>query len=178
MVPIYYAPSTPHFFLTSLPLLMSWSCTIRLAKCDWICIVPELVSSTSETSKFMAISRASVCDTSFCCINGIRMCGNKVEMNQSLCCTYDIWKLTLAINVLNIWSKSQKDFVDNWLISLISVMHCDSDFGFLNYLINLSWISLSVFGTTPTSTMENFIYQASARPHKIIIICAFLMFLS
>ena len=99
-------------------------------------------------------------------------------MNHSLCCTSDIWKLTLAINVLNLSSKSQNFFVDGYLISLISVMHCDSDFNLLNSSINPILISLSVFGTTPTSTMENFIYQSSTRPRRIIIICAFLMFSS
>ena len=99
-------------------------------------------------------------------------------MNHSLCCTSDIWKLTLASNVLNIWSKSQTNYVGSFLISLTSVMHWDSDFSLLNSSIKQSRISLSVFGTTPIGTMEKFIYQSSAQPSRVMIIYAFLMFSS
>ena len=140
--------------------------------------MPEPLSPTREDANFMAIYRSFVNDTSFCCIKGIRMCGNKKAMNHSLCCTSDISKLTLAINVLNLSSKSQKKFVDGCFISLISVIHCDSYFSFLNSLINQSRISISVFGTTPTGTMEKFIYQSSTQPHRVVIICSVFMFSS
>ena len=155
---------------------MSWSCTIRLANYDWICIMPEPVSPTGEASNFIAISRASICDTSFSCIDEVQICGSKVTINHSLCCTSDIWKLTLAINVLNCWSKSQTDSIGSCLIYLMSVMHCDSDFNILNSSINHSQISLSVFRTTPTDTMEIFVYQSSAWPWIAVIICAFCAF--
>ena len=103
------------------------------------------------------------------------MCGKKETINHSFCCTSDIWKLTLAINVLNLQSKSQTDSGGSFLIS---VMNCDSHFNFLKSSINPSQISLSVFGTTPTGTMENFIYQSSARRRRVMIIYAFLMFSS
>ena len=88
-------------------------------------MIPEPVSPTNEGSNFIAISRASIGDTSFSCINGVWICGNKEEINHSLYCTSHIWKFTLAINVLNIWSKTQTYFVGSFLIYFISVMHCD-----------------------------------------------------
>ena len=111
----------------------------------------------SEAYNFIDISRSSICDIIFCCINEVQICGNKETINYSLCYTSDIWKLTLAINVLNLCSNSQTDSVGNYLIFLISVMHCDSDFGFMNSSIRSARISLSVFRKTPTGTKENFI---------------------
>ena len=121
---------------------MSWSCSLRLTSCDWIYIIPAPVSPIDKDSSFIVISRACVCGTIFCCINGIRMSGNNATMNHSLCCTYHIWKLTLAINVLNLLSNSQTDSVGSCLISLISVMHCDSHFGFLKSSIILIRIEM------------------------------------
>ena len=136
------------------------------------------VSPIDEDSNFVVISKASVYNTIFCCINGVHICGNKETINHSLCCISDVWKLSLAINVLTIWLKSQIDFVGSNLICLISMMHCDLDFDLLNSSIKPSQISLSVLGTNPAGTMENFIYQSSTRPRKVMIICDFLMFSS
>ena len=42
-----------------------------LARYDWIDIIPKEVSPTSKDSNLISISRASICDTSFYCINGV-----------------------------------------------------------------------------------------------------------
>ena len=130
---------------------MSWRYTIRLASYDWIFIIPKQVSPTSKASNFISISRASIYDTIFFCINMVEIYGSKVAKDHSLCCTSDIWKLTLEINVLNLWSKSQKDSVGSYLISLISMIHCDSDFGFLNLAVKPTRMWLIVFGNLPPS---------------------------
>ena len=121
----------------------------------------------------MDIYRAYVCNTDFFFIKVVWMCGNKEAMNDSLCCTSDIWKMTLAINFLNLSSKSKTDFVESCFISLILVIHCDSYFSLLNSSTNLSQILFSFFGTTPTGTMEKFIYHPSAQPRRVLIICTF-----
>ena len=163
---------------TSFPLLMYWSFIVRLANCDWICIIPVEVSLIGEDSNFISIYRDSICNTIFCCINGVQICGNKVTINHYLCCTSNIWNLTLDINVLNLWSKSQTYSIGNYLISLILVMHYDSNFGFMKSSIKTTWMSLSVLGTNPTGTMENFIYQSSAQPRRAVIICDLLIYSS
>ena len=156
----------------SFPLFMSWSYTIRLANCNWICIIHAPPSLIDEDSSFIAISSASIYDTILCCIKWARMCGRSAAINHSLCCTSDIWKLTLSIKFLNHWSKSHTDSVDNYLISLISVMHCDSDLGFLNSQIIASQISSRLFSGVPTGTTQNFINQLSIWPLRVVIICA------
>ena len=120
-----------------------------------------VVSLIGEDSSFIVISVGSVCDTTFYFINGICMCSSKVTMNHSLCCTSNIWKLTLAINVLNLWSKSQKYSVGISLISLISIMHHDSNFIFLKSSIIPNQIWLSIFCATLTDTIENFMCQST-----------------
>ena len=149
---------------------MSWSCTVRLSSCDWIYIIPTSVFPIGKDSSFISISRDFVCDTIFYCINGIPICDNNAKMNHSLCSTFDI-----SINVLNIWSKCQTDSIGNYLISLISIMHFDSDFVFLNLYIILTQIWSSVFCATPTNTIENFMYYFSAQPCRVVIIRAFFM---
>ena len=89
--------------------------------------------------------------TLFFCINRVQIFGSKAPKNHCLCCTSDIWKLTLEINFLNIWSDSQIDYVGSCLISLISVIHCDSDFVFLNLAIKPTRMWLIVFGNLPPS---------------------------
>ena len=75
-------------------------------------------------------------------------------MNHSLCCKSHIWNLTLSINVLNLWSKSQTKYVGSYLIYLISIMYYNLDFGFLNSYINLILILSSIFYTTSTGTRK------------------------
>ena len=111
-----------------------------------------------EDFNFISISRAYVCDTILCYIKRVQICGSKEAINHSLCCTFEIWKLTFAINVLNPWLKPQTDFVGSYLISLISAMHCDSEFDYLNSSIEPKRILLSVFESTHVGTMESFIY--------------------
>ena len=130
---------------TSFPFLISWRCTIRLANCDWIYIILAPPSLIGKDSIFIAISSAFVYDTIFCFIKGAYMCGNSATINHSLWCTSDIWKITLAIRVLNRWSKSHRYSVDNCFISSISVIHCNSYLGFLNSQIIASHISSRVF---------------------------------
>ena len=122
----------------SFPLLMFWSYTPRFSNCDWICIIPEIVFPIGEDFNFISISRAYVCDIILCYIKKVQICGIKEAINHSLCCTFEIWKLTLAINVLNLWAKSQKDSIGSFLISFISVIHCDSSFILLNSSIRPS----------------------------------------
>ena len=136
----------------SLPFLMSWSCMVILSNCDCIYIIPMPPSPIDEDSSFLTSSNAYVCDTIFCCIKGARMCDRSTTINHSLCCTSDTWKLNLVIKVLNRWSKSHTDFVGNFFISLISVMHCDSDLVFLNSQIIMSQISSRFFCGVPAGT--------------------------
>ena len=141
----------------SLPFLMSWSCIVRLSNYDWICIIPVPPSPIDEDSSFISISSASICNTILCCIKGARMCGNSATINHSLCYTSDIWKLTLAIKVLNHWSKPHTDSANDCFISLISVIHYDSNLGFLNSKIIVAHISSRVLCGAPVGTMQNFI---------------------
>ena len=109
------------------------------------------LSPIEEDSNFIYIFRASIRNKILCWINGVWICHNKVAINHSLCCTFDIWNLTLEINVLNLWSKSQTDFVGSYLMSLISVIHCDLDFGFLNSALKPTRIWLIVSRNLPHS---------------------------
>ena len=147
---------------------MSWSYTVRLASCDWIFTIHEPVSPTDKASNFIVISIASIYNTSFCFISEVRICGNKVEINHCLCCTLDIWKLTLAINVLNLWLKSQTNLVGNHLIYLIFVIHCDSNLGFLNSSISFSWIWSNVLCWIPVGTTENFILKGIKDSSQVV----------
>ena len=56
-------------------------------------------------------------------------------MNHSLCCSGANSKLTWSIRDLNFLLKSHIESMGNCLMSLSSVIHCDSNLGFLNYLI-------------------------------------------
>ena len=87
----------------------------------------------------------------------------------------NIWKLTLAIIFLNCWSKSHTYPVDDYFISLISIIHCHSDLGFLKSPIIAIQISSRVLCASPGGTIQNFINQSSARPKKFITIYTFLM---
>ena len=127
------------------PFLISWSCMVRLANYEWIYIIPAPPSSIEEHSSFIIISSAFVCDTILCCIKEAQICGNSAAINHSLCCTSDIWKLTLAIKVVNLWSTSHTDSTNDYLISFSYVIHCDSDFSFLNSSVNPNLISANVF---------------------------------
>ena len=101
------------------------------------------------------------------------MCGSRETINHSLCCTLEIWKLTLLISVLNLWSKSHTVSDRAFLISLISVIHCDSDLGLLNSDIIANHISLRVFYGVSDGMTHNFMNQSRVRPLKVVIICPF-----
>ena len=69
---------------------------------------------------------------------------------------------------------------------MLYILHLEAHFGHqcLQSLVKVPniffWqlLNLFVFGTNPTGTMESFIYQSSAQPRKVVIICAFLIFSS
>ena len=89
-------------------------------------------------------------------------------MNHSLCWTSLISKLTHAISILNLWSKSQTISLGNCLISFNSVMYYASDFGFLNSSSSPFWISSKVFAMVPCRTCINLIYQSSTQPQRVV----------
>ena len=97
-------------------------CSVRMEICHCICIIPTPFSPMGETSNFIEISTYSLSDTIFYYIKGILICSIITAIKHSLCWKYDIWKLTLSIKVLNLWSKSQIDFVGSYLISFNSVI--------------------------------------------------------
>ena len=53
------------------------------------------------------------------------------------------------------------------------MMYCDSYLVYLKLSINPSEIWSSVFYVTSTENIENFMYQSSARPLRVVIICTF-----
>ena len=154
---------------------MSWTWIVRLANCDWICIIPAAQSPISEAYSFISNSSAFVCVAIFCCMSGPLMCGSSAAINHSLCYTFDIWKLTLAISVLNRSSKSHTVSAGACLISLISIIHWDSDCGFLNSEIIARRISSRVLYGCPSGTTQYFIYQSNGQPRRFIIIYTFWM---
>ena len=101
------------------------------------------------------------------------MCGNSMKINHSLCYTSDIWKLTFAISVLNHWSKSHTVSSRSYLITLISVIHWDSDWAFQNSKIIAHWISSRDFCGVPTSAAQNFMNQSRAWSLRVVIIHPF-----
>lgn len=124
-----------------------------------ICCTPVWVSPTREGSIFIAISNASACIAILCCVNGNLICGIIVAKNHSLCCYGGISKLTWPINILNRWFSSHTDSIDACLISFSSIIHYDSDFGFLNSTTKALLISLNVAFNL---LMDYFIYHFNA----------------
>ena len=72
---------------------------------------------------FIANSNAYVYVVIFYCMSGPLICGSRAAINYSLCYTSDIWKVALAMSVLNCWSNSHTISTGAFLISLISVIH-------------------------------------------------------
>ena len=103
------------------------------------------------------------------------MCGSSAAINHSLCYTPNIWKLTLAIDILKHWSNFHTIYPKACLISLISVIHWDSNCGFLNSEIIARRISSRVLCNCPSGTTQYFMYQSNAWPHRVIIIFSFQM---
>ena len=83
-------------------------------------------------------------------------------------------KITWSIRALNFWSKSHTNSVGNCLMSLSSVMHCDSDLGFLNSLIMAVLTYMSVLGCT----VVYFIYHVRALSLSVVANCTSLVLLS
>ena len=105
-----------------------------------------MLSSTRDASNFIEISRASDYDVIFCCISGKCICGNNPAMNHTLCFLLVIRKVSRSINALNLLSKSHNDSFYNFLISFISIMHHDSDFGFFNSFSRSSLMLSKILG--------------------------------
>ena len=74
--------------------------------------------------------------------------------------------VTWSINTLNRWSKSKLDSPTLCLISFSSIIHYDSDLGFLNSLKRATWISPRVLALPS----KNFMYQFNARSLKVVTI--------
>ena len=94
-------------------------------------------------------------------------------MNHSRCCCAGNSKFTCPSNVLNLWSKSHIDSCGSCLISFSSVMHCDSDLGFLNCFFNSSLISFIVFGCCALD--ENFINHVRDLSLNVVVNCSLLI---
>ena len=137
--------------------------------------MPIPISLTSDASIFIVIPRNFSYDTILCCFNGIRMCGTKAVINHSLCYTSLIPKLTLAITILNRWSKYHTNSFRYCFISCNSVIYSDSNFVFLNSLISLFLIYTRVFWGFPIGTCTNFMYQSNARHQNFVASCPFLI---
>ena len=88
-------------------------------------------------------------------------------MNHSLFYSSGIWKVNQLVKVLNLWSNSQTGLANIFLISFSSVIHCDSDLGFLNSVINAFLIWFSGLGCECPWT--SFMYQLSARSLRVVL---------
>ena len=92
------------------------------------------------------------------------MWGSSAAINHSLCCSGANSKLTWSIRALNFWSKSHTDSDGSCLMSLSSVIHCDSDLGFLKSFIMAILTWTSVLGTAEVY----FIYHVKARSLSVV----------
>ena len=144
--------------LLSFPLSFFISSTCRDKLVSWlkISLMPELDSPIGVDSSFMAVSKDFARDAIFCCIRGTLMCGNSVVMNHFLNFSSGILKVNRLVSVLNHWSNSQTGSATFCLISFSSIIHYDSDLGFLNSAINAFLISFSGLGCA--SPWTSFMY--------------------
>ena len=156
------------YSLLSFPLSFFISLTCRDKLVSWlkIWLIPELDSPIGVDSSFMAISSASAYEEIFCYIWGTLMCGKREIMNHSLLFSSWIWKLKWPIKVLNLWSNSHTGSTILCLISFISVMHYDSNLGFLNSTISEV---LMVFNGLGVSPWTNFMYHLSAWSLRVVL---------
>ena len=84
--------------------------------------------------------------------------------NHSLCCSGTNSKMTWSIRDLNFWSKFHTDSVGSCLMSLSSVIHCDSDLGFLNSLI----IAVLTYTSVLAGAVVYFIYHVKALSLSVV----------
>ena len=101
------------------------------------------------------------------------MYDNNAAINHSWCCCAGNSKWTCPSSVLNLWSKSHTDSCGICFISFSSVMHCDSDLGFLNSFFNSFLISWMVFGCYVI--VENFINHVRDLSLNVVATCTFLI---
>jgi hypothetical protein len=93
-------------------------------------------------------------------------------MNDSLCCGSSISNVNLPITSLNLWLNSHTDLIYTCLISLSSVMYCNSEFDLLNYFKKACVISNNVFVWPSGVVFSSFMYHTSVRPLKFVSSCA------
>jgi hypothetical protein len=115
----------------------------------------------------MAISNAYAYKEIFFCIRGTLICGKREVMNYSLFFSSGNLKFSRPIRFLNLWSNSQTGSATFCLISFSSIIHFDSELGFLNSEINAFLISLSGLGCA--SPWTSFLYQLNARSLSVVL---------
>jgi len=127
-----------------------------------------LISPTWDDFILIVSSKALVGVSTFCCTICSLICGNNATINHYLCCCDGIWKVSLSINALIIWSKSHIVSLGFCFISFSFVMHWDLDLDLFNSKINTVLISARVL-TCPISTVVwNFINQTKALSLKVV----------
>ena len=145
------------------------------ANWDCNCTIPVVLSCPAGVaSSLMEISNAFDCVVTLCRVRGILIWGKSPAINHSRCCASGIWHVMRFINTLNRWSKSHADFSGICLISFISVIHCDSDFGFWNSLSNAYLISTSDLSCPGGVVALNFMYHVKALSLNVVSSCAIL----
>jgi len=147
---------------------MSRSCKFIATNYDWTWAIPALLSPIWDDSIIIDSSNASVGVANICCTMGNLMWGNNATMNDILCCCEEILKFSLSMNVLNLWSKAHTIALGLCFIYFNSVIHCDSDLGFLNSNINTILISSRVLMWPAGTVGWNFMYQTKALSLNVV----------
>ena len=99
------------------------------------------------------------------------MCGNNATMNHSWCCCSAMSKLTISKRILILWLNSHTICIGFCFISFSSVIHCDSNLGFLNSLINTVLTCTRVLAYL----LEYFINQFNALSLNVVVNYAILI---
>ena len=79
---------------TSFHFFKLWNSRVMLTNYFWSWSIPNVDSDINDASNLIVISRASLCEVTFCCISGNQMCGNNIAINHSWCCCTGSSKLT------------------------------------------------------------------------------------
>ena len=156
-------------FHFSFPLSISYNWIASATSCDLTWAILAMLSSTRDASNFIEISREFDYDVIFCCISGKCICGNNPAMNHTLCCLLGIGKVSRSINALNFLSKSHNDSFYNFLISFISIMHRDLDFGFFNSFSRSSLMLSKILGCITGALDWYFINQSNMWSLNVVV---------